>query len=98
MKKLLDEQKKGIQELMLKRAISRKYLNKLIAEVIDEVKNFDPEVGDKESQEYQDLKRANQKYNDTLYQLKAIDDANQGDIFAYSVIDECAEEVKELLK
>ena len=98
MKTLIEEQKKGIKELMLKRAISKKYLENVVAETPEEVKLFDPEAGDKESEEYKELQRSAQKYDSTLKQLNSINEANQGDIFAYSVIDKCAEEVDLLLQ
>jgi len=99
MKKILQHQREQILELMFKRAISKKWSEKVIAETPEEIKELcEREDLDKKSEEFKVHEKECNEYWSHLDNLEKIEKANEGDLFAYRVLEQCAKEINALIK
>lgn len=92
MKKILQQQKEYIFETMLKREVSKRWLEKDIAATPEVIKNLDKEKATDEDKKKFELY---QKQSETLVSMQK---AEAGDIFAYHILDKCYQTVNNLLK
>ena len=92
MKNIVLKKREDILELMLQRSVARKWIEEQLREIPATIMAFNPDEGDKESQEYKDNLFLFNQMNDYKNQLNKMAEADKGDTFAYKALEECYKE------